>query len=91
MFNDGTDDTFEIPGTQSQDAFDYLSSPSVSRDKRIVGTARHRRPPGQDVTQLAATPTASVVEEIKNLDQVAVSRSPRTGSATQNSLAGLGF
>jgi RND superfamily putative drug exporter len=28
-------------------------------------------PPGQDVTQLAATPTASVVEEIKNLDQVA--------------------
>ena len=25
LFNDGTDDTFEIPGTQSQDALDYLA------------------------------------------------------------------
>jgi putative drug exporter of the RND superfamily len=26
LFNKGTDDTFEIPGTQSQDALDYLTS-----------------------------------------------------------------
>jgi RND superfamily putative drug exporter len=25
LFNEGTDDSFEIPGTQSQDALDYLS------------------------------------------------------------------
>ena len=70
LFNDGTDDTFEIPGTQSQDALDYLArvfpETSGSSAQLVIVV-----PPGQDVTQLAATPTASVVEEIKNLDQVA--------------------
>ena len=60
----------KIPGTQSQDALDYLArvfpETSGSSAQLVIVV-----PPGQDVTQLAATPTASVVEEIKNLDQVA--------------------
>ena len=57
LFNDGTDDTFEIPGTQSQDALDYLArvfpETSGSSAQLVIVV-----PPGQDVTQLAATPTA---------------------------------
>jgi RND superfamily putative drug exporter len=75
LFNEGTDDTFEIPGTQSQDALDHLArvfpETSGSSAQLVVVV-----PPGQDVTQLAAGPTADAVEAIKKLDQVASAISP---------------
>jgi RND superfamily putative drug exporter len=70
LFNEGTDDTFEIPGTPSQDALDHLAQvfPETSGSSvQLVIVV----PPGQDVTQLAAGPTADAVEAIKKLDQVA--------------------
>lgn len=70
LFNKGTDDTFEIPGTESQDALDYLArvfpETSGSSAQLVIVV-----PPGQDVTQLAAGPTGDAVEGIKKLDQVA--------------------
>ena len=70
LFNEGTDDTFEIPGTKSQDALDYLArvfpETSGSSAQLVIVV-----PPGQDVTQIASGPTADAVEEIKKLDQVA--------------------
>jgi RND superfamily putative drug exporter len=56
LFNKGTDDTFEIPGTQSQDALDYLGRvfPETSgTSAQLVIVV----PPGQDVAQLAAAQT----------------------------------
>jgi putative drug exporter of the RND superfamily len=50
LFNEGTDDTFEIPGTQSQDALDHLTRvfPETSGSSvQLVIVV----PPGQDVTQ----------------------------------------
>jgi RND superfamily putative drug exporter len=70
LFNKGTNDTFEIPGTQSQDALDYLGRvfPETSGSSvQLVILV----PQGQDVTQLAAGPTADAVEAINKLDQVA--------------------
>jgi len=70
MFGKGTDDTFAVPGTQSQDALDYLGRvfPEVSGTSvQLVIVA----PPGTDVRTLAAAPTAVAVEEIKHVDQVA--------------------
>jgi putative drug exporter of the RND superfamily len=70
LFNEGTDDTFEIPGTQSQDALDHLSRvfPETSGSSvQLVIVV----PPGQDVAQLAAAPTAESVDAIKKVDQVA--------------------
>jgi RND superfamily putative drug exporter len=70
LFNEGTDDTFEIPGTQSQDALDNLArvfpETSGSSAQLVIVV-----PPGQDLTKLAAGPTANAVESIKKLDQVA--------------------
>jgi RND superfamily putative drug exporter len=70
LLNKGTDDTFEIPGTQSQDALDHLGRvfPETSGSSaQLVIVA----PAGQDVTRLAAGPTAEAVEAIKKVDQVA--------------------
>lgn len=69
-FGKGTDDTFAVPGTQSQDALDYLGRvfPEVSGTSvQLVIVA----PTGTDVRMLAAAPTAVAVEEIKHADQVA--------------------
>jgi RND superfamily putative drug exporter len=70
IFNEGTDDAFEIPGTQSQDALDHLARvfPETSGSSvQLVVVV----PPGQDVTLLAGGPTAQAVAAIKKIDQVA--------------------
>ncbi|MGA5544930.1 MMPL family transporter [Mycobacterium sp. NPDC051198] len=70
LFNQGTDDTFEIPGTQSQDALDYLSrvfpETSGSSAQLVIVV-----PEGQDLAQVAGEPTATAAEKINKLDQVA--------------------
>jgi putative drug exporter of the RND superfamily len=75
LFNKGTDDTFEIPGTQSQDALDYLGRmfPEVSGSSAQLVIVV---PPGQDVTRLSAGPAAAAVEKVKKLDQVAAVINP---------------
>jgi putative drug exporter of the RND superfamily len=57
LFNKGTDDTFKIPGTQSQDALDYLARvfPETSGSSAQLAIVV---PGGQDVAQLASGPTA---------------------------------
>lgn len=75
VFNNGTDDTFTVPGTQSQDTLDYLSRvfPQVSgTSAQLVIVA----PPGADVQTLAAAPTAGAVAEIAKIDQVAATINP---------------
>lgn len=75
LFNKGTNDTFEIPGTQSQDALDYLGKvfPEVSgTSAQLVITV----PAGQDVTRIAPTPTSDAAAAIKKLDQVAAVINP---------------
>ncbi|HEX7827762.1 MAG TPA: MMPL family transporter, partial [Mycobacterium sp.] len=70
LFNEGTDDSFEIPGTQSQDALDYLSrvfpETSGSSAQLVIVV-----PPGQNVGLLASGPSTDAVEAIKKVDQVA--------------------
>ncbi|SKM19708.1 MMPL family transporter [Mycobacteroides abscessus] len=69
-FNTGTNDTFEIPGTQSQDALDYLGRvfPEISGTSVQLVIVMPSR---SDVRALATTPTAQMMAEIKNVDQVA--------------------
>jgi RND superfamily putative drug exporter len=70
LFNKGTDDTFKIPGTQSQDALDHLArvfpETSGSSAQLVIIV-----PPGQDVTQLGSGPTAETVSTVRKLEQVA--------------------
>ncbi|SDZ95608.1 MULTISPECIES: MMPL family transporter [unclassified Mycobacterium] len=69
-FNKGTDDTFAVPGTQSQDALDYLGRvfPETSGSSaQLVIVA----PAGQNVTALGAAPTATAVDQLTKLHQVA--------------------
>jgi RND superfamily putative drug exporter len=68
-FNKGTDDTFAVPGTQSQDALDYLGRvfPETSGSSAQLVIV----PAGQDVTALSAAPTAAVVDQLAKLQQVA--------------------
>ncbi|WP_242657189.1 MMPL family transporter [Mycobacterium talmoniae] len=75
LLNNGTDDTFEIPGTQSQNALDYLGRvfPEVSGTSAQLVIAV---PPGQDVTRLAPGPTAHAVAQIKKIDQIAAVINP---------------
>ena len=87
LFNKGTDDTFEIPGTQSQDALDYLGRvfPETSgTSAQLVIVV----PPGHDVTQLAAAPTADAVETIKKTDQVASVINPFDPNPTGQTISG---
>lgn len=75
LFNRGTNDTFEIPGTQSQDALDYLGRvfPEVSgTSAQLVITV----PAGQDVTRVAPSQTSDAAAAIKKLDQVAAVINP---------------
>jgi RND superfamily putative drug exporter len=87
LFNKGTDDTFEIPGTQSQDALDYLGrvfpETSGSSAQLVIVV-----PQGQDVTQLAVGPTADAVEAIKNVDQVASVINPFDPNPTGQAIGG---
>jgi RND superfamily putative drug exporter len=70
LFNEGTDDTFKIPGSQSQDALDYLGrvfpETSGSSVQMVIVV-----PPGHDVTKLAAKQTANAALAIKKVNQVA--------------------
>jgi len=87
LFNKGTDDTFEIPGTQSQDALDYLGRvfPETSgTSAQLVIVV----PPGQDVAQLAAAQTADAVETIKKTDQVASVINPFDPNPTGQTISG---
>lgn len=80
VFNKGTDDTFTVPGTQSQDTLDYLARvfPEVSGSSaQLVIVA----PPGVDVRAVAAGPTAAAVDRLTNLDQVAAVINPFDPSA----------
>ncbi|AMU75460.1 MMPL family transporter [Mycobacteroides abscessus] len=69
-FNTGTNDTFEIPGTQSQDALDYLGRVFPEISGTSVQLVIVVPAPG-DVRALATAPTAQMMAEIKNVDQVA--------------------
>ncbi|OHT82749.1 MMPL family transporter [Mycobacteroides saopaulense] len=69
-FNTGTNDTFEIPGTQSQDALDYLGRVFPEISGTSVQLVIVVPAPG-DVRALATVPTAQMMAEIKNVDQVA--------------------
>src|SRR5205807_2905300 len=70
LFNKGTDDTFKIPGTQSQDALDHLArvfpETSGSSAQLVIVT-----PVGQDVAAFAAAQTADAVGAITIVGQVA--------------------
>lgn len=87
LFNEGTDDTFEIPGTQSQDALDYLArvfpETSGSSAQLVIVV-----PQGQDVTRLAAGPTADAAAAIKKVDQVASVINPFDPSPGGQALGG---
>lgn len=68
--NKGTDDTFTVPGTESQNALDHLGRvfPEVSGSSALLVIVA---PPGDDVRRLAAGPTSDAVAQIKQLEQVA--------------------
>ena len=75
-FNQGTDNTFSIPGTESQEALDTLSRtfPQVSgTSAQIVVVA----PKGETVDQAAIQdPVESTVEDLAKTDGVAGTTSP---------------
>ena len=87
LFNRGTDDTFAIPGTQSQDALDYLArvfpETSGSSAQLVIVV-----PQGQDVTRLAAAPTADAAAAIKKVGQVASVINPFDPNPTGQSIGG---
>ncbi|MDO3297757.1 MMPL family transporter [Mycobacteroides abscessus subsp. massiliense] len=86
-FNKGTDDTFEIPGTESQDALDYLGrvfpETSGSSGQLVIVV-----PANSDVTALAAKPTADAAEAIKKLGQVASVINPFNPNPTGQTTTG---
>ncbi|WP_371403495.1 MMPL family transporter [Kribbella sp. NBC_00662] len=71
VFNHGTDDTFSIPGSESQDALDHLGRvfPEVSgTSAQLVLVV----PDGQQVGKASTrTAVASAVKRIEKVDQVA--------------------
>lgn len=74
LFNQGTDDTFAIPGSESQDALDYLGRvfPEVSgTSAQLVVLV----PAGQDVDETRDAVTAAVAR-IEKVDQVATVVNP---------------
>ncbi|HEV7812021.1 MAG TPA: MMPL family transporter [Leifsonia sp.] len=76
LFNQGTDNTFSIPGTESQDALDTLSRtfPQVSgTSAQLVIVA----PKGETVTESSIQqPVKDAVAELKKLDGVSGVSSP---------------
>lgn len=82
-FNKGTDDTFAVPGTQSQAALDYLGRvfPEVSgTSAQLVIVV----PMGQDVKTLSAAPTDAAVIELGRVNQVATVIDPFKPHAAAN-------
>lgn len=87
IFNKGTDDTFAVPGTQSQNALDHLGRvfPEVSgASAQMVIVA----PPGVDVRTVAAAPTAAAITQLTNVDQVAAVINPFDPTAGNAAPAG---
>lgn len=85
-FAKGTNDTFEIPGTQSQGALDHLSRvfPEVSgTSAQLVIVV----PDGQDIAR-AATATTAAVHSLEKTDQVASVINPFDPSPQQLSATG---
>ncbi|WP_410789592.1 MMPL family transporter [Kribbella sp. C-35] len=87
VFNHGTDDTFSIPGSESQDALDHLGRvfPEVSgTSAQLVLVV----PDGQKVdTATTRTAVSSAVKRIENVDQVATVVNP-FGSGVQGAVSG---
>ncbi|QLL07533.1 MMPL family transporter [Mycobacterium vicinigordonae] len=86
-FNTGTNDTFAVPGTQSQDTLDYLGRvfPQVSGSSAQLVIVV---PPGSNVTALAAPATAVAVTRLAALDQVAAVINPFDPAAGTHTPAG---
>lgn len=82
LFNQGTDDSFKIPGSESQQALDYLDRvfPEVSgTSAQLVVVA----PDGERVETPAVTSaTADAVTELERLDQVVMVLNPFSEDVT---------
>lgn len=82
LFNHGTDDSFEIPGSESQQALDYLDRvfPEVSgTSAQLVVVV----PEGERVETPAITSaTADAVTELERLDQVVMVLNPFSDDVT---------
>ena len=81
LFNQGTDDTFAIPGSQSQDALDHLKRvfpETAGTSAQLVLLA----PAGQRVdTAATKQAVAGALDRIKKVDQVATAVDPFANSS----------
>ncbi|MFC0539876.1 MMPL family transporter [Kutzneria chonburiensis] len=87
LLNQGTDDTFAIPGSESQDALDHLKRvfpETAGTSAQLVVVA-----PGRVDTPAVKAAVADAVNQIKKVDQVATAVDPFDNGVSRDGRAAL--